>query len=94
MPVSNPFTVEEQLAFSHVRRVKRFYIHLLQYAVVIGALALINLVTHPARLWFVWPALAWGIGLLSHAASVFEFIPFFGADWEKREVEKRLGRSL
>lgn len=84
----------EQLALARVRKIRGFYIHLTQYVVVIAALAVINLVTHPSRLWFFWPAFGWGIGVLAHAAATFEFIPFFGAEWERKQVEKQLGRPL
>lgn len=85
---------DEQLALARVRKIKGFYIHLAQYVVVISVLTVINLVTHPSRLWFFWPALGWGIGVLAHAAATFEFIPFFGAEWERKQVEKLLGRTL
>ena len=84
----------EQLALARVRKIRGFYIHLTQYVVVITLLAVINLVTHPSKLWFFWPALGWGIGVLAHAAATFEFMPFFGAEWERKQVEKQLGRSL
>lgn len=84
----------EQLALAKVRKIRGFYIHLTQYVVVIAVLAVINLVTHPSRLWFFWPAMGWGIGVLAHAAATFEFIPFFGAEWERKQVEKQLGRPL
>ena len=85
---------DEQLALARVRKIRGFYIHLTQYVLVISLLAIINLVTHPSKLWFFWPALGWGIGVLAHAAATFEFIPFFGAEWERRQVEKQLGRPL
>ncbi len=85
---------EERLALAHVRRVKAFYIHVAQYVIVITMLFVINFVVTPHRIWAYWPALGWGVGLLAHAASTFHFIPFLGADWEKRQVEKRLGRPL
>ncbi len=85
---------DEQLALARVRKIRGFYIHLTQYVVVITVLAVINLVTHPSKLWFFWPALGWGIGVLAHAAATFEFIPFFGAEWERKQVEKQLGRPL
>ena len=84
----------EQLALAQVRKIRGFYIHLAQYVVVITVMAVINLVTHPSKLWFFWPALGWGIGVLAHAAATFEFIPFFGAEWERKQVEKQLGRPL
>lgn len=96
-PEMSPTTsgeADEQLALSHIRKVKRFYGHLARYLIVIAGLAIINVYNSPGNLWFIWPALGWGLALLAHAASVFEFMPFFGADWEKRQVEKRLGRPL
>lgn len=85
---------QEQLALLEVRKLKGFYLHLAQYVVVIAALCAINLLTTPHRLWFYWPALGWGIGILAHAAAIFSWLPFLGVDWEKRQVEKRLGRPL
>ena len=85
---------QEQLALLEVRKLKGFYLHLAQYVVVIAALCAINLLTTPHRLWFYWPALGWGIGILAHAAAIFGWLPFLGVDWEKRQVEKRLGRPL
>jgi len=85
---------QEQLALLEVRKLKGFYLHLAQYVVVIAALCAINLLTTPHRLWFYWPALGWGIGILAHAATIFGWLPFLGVDWEKRQVEKRLGRAV
>ena len=91
---ATPCRQDEQLALAKVRKIKRFYIHLMQYVLVIGLLAVINLVTHPSRLWFIWPAMGWGIGILAHAAATFQFIPFLGPEWERKQVEKQLGRPL
>ena len=93
-PRNSDIRADEALALSHVRKVKGFYVHLTQYLIVIPLLAALNLVGYPQYLWFVWPALGWGLGVLAHGASVFHFVPFLGADWEKRQVEKYLGREL
>ena len=85
---------DEALAFRHVRRKKGFFIHLTQYVIVITGLTILNLTVSPHHLWFFWPALGWGIGLLAHGASVFHVVPFFNGAWEKREVERYLGRKL
>ena len=42
----------------------------------------------------IGPALGWGMGLALHGLRIFDKIPFLGADWERRQVEKRLGRKL
>lgn len=44
--------------------------HALTFALVIGGLALLNLATSPEYLWFLWPLLCWGIGLVSHGLSI------------------------
>lgn len=92
---SNPdVRPDEALALAHVRKVKAFYIHLTQYVIVIAALAVVNLVGYPSYWWFVWPALGWGLGVLAHGMTVFELVPFLNGAWERRQVEKYLGREL
>jgi hypothetical protein len=44
-----------------------FYIHLVAYVVVNCFLVAINLTYTPQRLWFFWPLLGWGIGIVFHA---------------------------
>jgi transcriptional regulator with XRE-family HTH domain len=85
---------QEQDVFRQVRRLRRFYFHFMQYAIVIISLTAINLIFTPHKLWVLWVAAGWGIGLLSHAFRVFMPNLLLGADWERREVEKRLGRPL
>ena len=85
---------EERLALRHVRRLKGFYIHLAQYCVVIPSLAILNLIVSPHFFWAIFPALGWGLGVLFHGLTVFDRVPLLTADWERRQVEKRLGRKL
>ncbi len=85
---------EEAEAFHHVRHVKRFYMHLIRYVIVISLLTVLNLATSPHQLWVLWVALGWGIGVLAHGVGVFYADVLFSPAWEKRQVEKRLGRSL
>ncbi len=99
-PLQPGISAEEYLAFEHVRKVKRFYLHVVKYLIVVSLLAVLNYVqivfynTPRGGWWVQWVALGWGIGLISHGVGVFQLLPFFGAEWEKREVEKRLGRPL
>lgn len=85
---------EELLAMRHVERLRRFYRGVMIYVVVIAALAGLNATTSPHRWWVLWPALGWGFGLLVRAATTFDWLPFLGPDWERRQIEKRLGRPL
>lgn len=88
-------TLEEQQALEHVRDIKAFYSHLIVFLAVSALLIFVNWRYTPQYFWVVWAVGGWGIGLLAHASSVFEFFNvFFSSDWEKRQVEKRLGRKL
>jgi transcriptional regulator with XRE-family HTH domain len=99
IPNSNPrintsINADEEAAFRHVRKIRGFYGHLAKYVIVISALAIFNLIKSPDRIWVIWPALGWGLGLMFHGMRVFGTMPFMNADWEKRQVEKYLGRKL
>ncbi len=83
----------EVRAYRDVRKLRGFYMHLFQYVVVIGVLAVIN-ASSPGRWWVQWPAMGWGIGIVAHGLSIWRHNPLFGAEWERRQIEKRLGRKL
>ena len=85
---------QEEEAFRYVRRLRGFYLHLFRYVVVVLALLAINLIVSPQRMWVFWVIGGWGLGLLMHAARVFRSDWFLGPQWERRQVEKRLGREL
>lgn len=86
--------IEEALAFAHVRAIKGFYVHASQYLVVMAFLVILNLVVTPHYFWAIFPMLGWGAGVAFHGLRAFDMIPLLTGDWEKREVEKRLGRKL
>jgi transcriptional regulator with XRE-family HTH domain len=85
---------DEALAFAHARKIKGFYIHLTLYCLVIVVLAVVNVLTYPGRLWGLWVAFGWGVGVLVQGLRVLNKVPFLNADWERRQVEKYLGRKL
>lgn len=87
-------TSEEKEALEYVRDLKGFYAHLIPYVVVISAFLLANLFGYLDFRWTFWTAFGWGIGVAMHALSVFEPFKFLGPEWEKRQVERRLGRKL
>nr|WP_208020414.1 2TM domain-containing protein [Vibrio viridaestus] len=94
MNVNEKELAQENAAIEKVREIKSFYTNLLTYVVVIAMLFIINIATDPDYLWAFWPALGWGIGIISHALSTFEVFNLFSANWERKQVEKRLGRKL
>jgi len=48
-----------------------FHIHLTAYVLVNALLISLNLGTSTQHLWFKWPLLGWGIGILAHALATF-----------------------
>ncbi|MGC4079803.1 MAG: helix-turn-helix domain-containing protein [Rubrivivax sp.] len=93
-PATPRISAEERLAMRQVRRLRAFYGHLATYVVVILMLLAINLLTRPQHLWVVWPALGWGVAVVLQGIKLWGDSRFLGADWERREIEKRLGRPL
>ena len=85
---------EEKNALEYVQGVKAFFIQLIIYVIVITGLFVINYLTNPDYIWAKWPAMGWGIGVVIHGIKAFGVFNIFGPDWEKRQVEKRLGRKL
>lgn len=47
-----------------------FRIHLINYVVINTILAVINLTLTPEYIWFQWPLLGWGIGIILHGIKV------------------------
>lgn len=87
-------SADEALALARVRKIKAFYTHVLEYVLIIGFLAALNVVTYDGRLWVTWAAIPWALVLAVEGLRVFDRIPFLSGDWERRAVEKYLERRL
>jgi len=51
---------------------------------LISFLIVLNLITSPGYLWFIWPMMGWGIGVAAHAAGTFGI----GKDGEERKIRE------
>jgi hypothetical protein len=80
----------EEQARKQAKREREFYGHLASYLICSTFFIALNLLTSPDALWFFFPMLGWGIGLASHAVSVFG-LPGRGKDWEGRRVRELMG---
>ena len=47
-----------------------FFFHFSAYVLVNLILIAVNLLLTPDKLWFYWPLLGWGIGILAHGLAV------------------------
>jgi transcriptional regulator with XRE-family HTH domain len=80
----------EAAAFRDVRELRRFCIHATVYVVVCTGVLIVNLLLFPEQLVAPLLWLVWGAGLLIHAVKTF----VLSGSWERRQVERRLGRPL
>ena len=65
--------------------------HVGVYLIVMITLAMVNLATNRHVLWFLWPAVGWGIAILLHAFSVLMMSPSTRLYSRLLEREKRRG---
>ena len=75
-------------AKERIKELKEFYSHLTSYCIVMPSLAVVNLITNPNYLWFLFTLFGWGIGLGIHAFAVFGKSKFLGSKWEERKIEE------
>ncbi|MCK4575704.1 2TM domain-containing protein, partial [candidate division WOR-3 bacterium] len=80
-------------ARERVEEIKAFYVHLFIYIIVNVGLILVNVLTSPYSLWFYWPLMGWGIGLVAHAFSVFGIRGMFGKEWEEKKIKEILEKE-
>lgn len=74
-------------AKERVEAIKGFYGNLIAYVIVIPLLMYINYRT-TSFVWFIFPALGWGFGLLGHGLRAFGYNPLFGRSWEERKIKE------
>ena len=80
-------------AKKQVEEIRGFYGNLISYFVVNFFLLFINLKYTPDHLWFFWPLLGWGIGVVFHGIRVFNVMPFFGKDWEQKKIAELMEKE-
>ena len=80
-------------AKKRVEEIKGFYGNLIAYVVVNIGLMVLNLLTSPNHLWFFWPMLGWGIGVVFHGLKVFNYSPFFNKEWEERKIREYMDKE-
>ncbi|MEJ2366441.1 MAG: 2TM domain-containing protein [Deltaproteobacteria bacterium] len=68
-----------------------FFIHLAVYLAVNTLLIIINISTSPQYLWFKWPLIGWGIGVIFHAIGVF-FLSG-GSRIKERMIDKEMKKQ-
>lgn len=83
-------SIAERDARRQVFALRNFYRHLAVFVAVNAVLAATNLLVSPARPWFHWPLLGWGVWLALHAFGTFARGRWLGAEWEERKMRELL----
>ncbi|MBC7522844.1 MAG: 2TM domain-containing protein [Flavobacterium sp.] len=76
-----------------VTEIKGFYGNLISYIIFNGFFLILNLKSDPSHLWFYWPLLGWGIGVIFHGMRVFNYTPFLGKNWEERKIKELMEKE-
>lgn len=76
-----------------VENIQGFYGNLISYIVVNLFLLIINLVYSPEHLWFYWPLMWWGLGVVIHGLKVFGVFPVFAKDWQEKKIKELMDKE-
>ncbi|HCM34929.1 2TM domain-containing protein [Chryseobacterium sp.] len=82
-------TTAYERASKRVKELKEFYGNLTSFCIVIPFLALLNIITAPGYLWFLWPMFGWEIGIAFHAVSIFGI----GKSWEEKKIKELMDQE-
>ncbi len=66
-----PQTEDYERARGRAEAKYRFFVHAVVYAAVMVLLVVINMLTSPGTIWFIWPLIGWGLAVALHGARVF-----------------------
>lgn len=83
---------EEGEAIEYVDNLKGFHMNWISFLIVIPCLYLLQVFVSPEESWILYPLFGWLLGIVLHGAVIvvmFGGFGLFGADWERRQIEKR-----
>ena len=76
-----------------VREIRMFYMHLIAFILISLILIVINFMTSPQHLWFIWCLLGGVTGVVIHGLQAFGFSPILNNEWEKRKIDEILEKE-
>ncbi len=103
MEVMNDNRDKKKRAKKRVEELKGFYIHFTIYILVNTFISTMKIVRNLGEgesfsqaffdfgtfaVWFFW-----GIGVFFHGLKVFSYNPFFGKDWEQKQIQKFMDKD-
>ena len=91
--VVDDLSADELLELEHIRNIKKFMSDVMVFAITAPLIIILSWVNGVSN-WSIAAVAIWGAWLAYDAFDVFDAKDFFGHGWEKRQLEKRLGRKL
>ena len=76
-----------------VKDIRGFYEHLTVYVLCNPIVIVVNYMTSPGYLWWIWSVMGWGITIILHGLKVFNLLPFFSKDWEDKKIKEILEKE-
>ncbi|MFB3387897.1 2TM domain-containing protein [Flavobacterium sp. LAR06] len=80
-------------AQKRVKEIREFYEHLTVFLICNPVVMVVNLMTSPGYLWFLWCVFGWGFAILMHGLKVFRVSPVFNKEWEDRKIREILEKE-
>ena len=88
---------DEKEAREYVARIKGFYMHLFMFAVFaimfLGVFGMKFGFQRPPVSFLLYAFAGWGMGVFIHGLHAYEVLDFLGPKWERRVIERRMGRK-
>jgi hypothetical protein len=93
--MKNKYQEEERYyrAQKKVIEIREFYQHLTVYILCNPIVIVVNLMTSPGFLYFIFCLLGWGIALVLHGLKVFGNAPFFNKEWEDQKIKEFMDKE-
>jgi transcriptional regulator with XRE-family HTH domain len=82
---------DELSALRELKGLRDFLSHVFLYCLVVVAGGIVFGFEHS---WMLWGAIGWATGIVGHGLAACEVLSILDFEWEKKEFEKRTGRSL
>ncbi len=76
-----------------VIEIRKFYEHLTVYVLCNAIVIVVNLMTSPGFLYFIFSLLGWGIAIVLHGLKAFDYAPFFNKEWEDQKIKEFMDKE-
>lgn len=81
-------------AQKRVKEIREFYEHLTVFLLCNPIVIVVNIMTSPGYLWFIWCVLGWGFAIFMHGLKVFRISPFFNKNWEEKKIKEIMEKEI